>query len=321
MSRCLKLSLFVVASFIVFISYAIFPFPAAAVDARYVGADLCKQCHSSRYESWAKTAHAKDFANFPYAGRAINKYTYARGECASCHVLGYGEPGGYAKDKPWNEQAALLRVQCESCHGPGSAHAVAVTAAERRATIAVKPEPLKTCMKCHVTSYGDFPTSSAKDKDLAITPRRQGAMLYGINGYEYPGTSYVSSQHKNVVEGACIACHVSRVRPHELKADLESCQPCHGGATNFNINGRQEEIKGLLASLKSVLDSFKKAHSTTTKDQAGKDVVRWDNPQNKLAYERALYNYNFVNLDGSKGVHNYKYARQLLADSSANLPK
>lgn len=321
MNSCSKLSLFVLISFVLLIINGIFSSPAIAVDARYLGADVCKQCHSSRYESWAKTAHAKDFANFAYAGRTINKYTYAKGECASCHVVGYGEPGGYTKDKPWNEQSSLLRVQCESCHGPGSAHAVAVTAAERRATTAAKPDPVKSCMKCHVTSYGDFPTSSAKDKDLATTPRRQGAMLYGINGYEYPGTTYVSSQHKNVVEGACQTCHISRARPHELKADLESCLPCHGGATNFNINGRQEETKAMLANLKSVIDSFKKAHSTTTKDQAGKDVVRWDSPENKLAYERALYNYNFVNHDGSKGIHNYKYARQLLADSLANLPR
>jgi len=40
-------------------------------------------------------------------------------DCVSCHVTGYEKPGGSTVTV--NEK--LRSVQCEECHGPGSAHA------------------------------------------------------------------------------------------------------------------------------------------------------------------------------------------------------
>jgi hypothetical protein len=66
---------------------------------------------------------------------ATNKYTYAGGNdttgaiggCASCHVVGYNQPSGFNPALAWNEtnNSKLLRIGCENCHGPGSAHLAA----------------------------------------------------------------------------------------------------------------------------------------------------------------------------------------------------
>jgi nitrate/TMAO reductase-like tetraheme cytochrome c subunit len=292
--------------------------PSLSAEAQFVGNEVCGSCHTAQYEIWAKTQHAADFTNYPYENQKINMYTFMHGYCQSCHTVGYGQPGGFDKNKPWDQQQALLKIGCENCHGPGSLH-VSAKGEARRKTISKIPDP-KACIKCHVNSYGVFPTGAAKDKDLATTPRRQSAMLYGINGYEYSDSTYISSLHRNVVEGLCITCHLSPSESHDLKADLDACQKCHGGATNFNINGRQEEIRSLLQMLQSKLETFKKAHSKTIKDGQGKELVSWDTTANQIAFDRAQYNFSFVDNDRSLGVHNYKYARQLLVDSIIKLP-
>ena len=61
-------------------------------------------------------------------------------ECVSCHVTGYGEPGGSILGNLKN----LTSVQCESCHGPGSIHAKD----EDAASILLRP-PESLCVTCH----------------------------------------------------------------------------------------------------------------------------------------------------------------------------
>lgn len=67
-------------------------------------------------------------------------------------------------------------------------------------------------------------------------------------------------------------------------------------------------------------EAFKKAHSSTSKDPATqKETVKWDSKANEEKFLRAQYNQRFVENEGSLGVHNYKYARQLLMDSLSHL--
>lgn len=71
----------------------------ASSGARFVGAEACKLCHRSLYESWESTPHR--FAS--------EKVPIGPGEagCLECHAT---------RDRE------LAGVQCEACHGPGSAY-------------------------------------------------------------------------------------------------------------------------------------------------------------------------------------------------------
>lgn len=110
------------------------PTPAPS-GAQYVGTEACRSCHAAAYDTWSKTAHAKDFSNYSYHNeRMVNMYTERNGYCQACHVVGYGKPGGFDKAKPWPQQQALLRIGCEECHGPGSRH-VSAAGEERRKSI------------------------------------------------------------------------------------------------------------------------------------------------------------------------------------------
>src|SRR4029453_7636268 len=70
-------------------------------------------------------------------------------ECTSCHVTGWGEPGGATM-----AQNELLRdVQCEVCHGPGSIHADKL-GKDRPRTI-VKTPRADRCAVCHTPDHSD----------------------------------------------------------------------------------------------------------------------------------------------------------------------
>ena len=81
----------------------------------YLGANECAECHLREYEIWLETPHSSAFATLVDKGRE------ALPECFTCHVTGAKDPAGY--DPTLAEGRALIHVQCEVCHGKGSAHA------------------------------------------------------------------------------------------------------------------------------------------------------------------------------------------------------
>lgn len=112
----------------------------AAEDAVYVGSKACSQCHEKQYENfskYSKKAHAWDSI-------AIMKPKLKEQElkqCYECHTTGYGRKGGFVSKEATPH---LADVGCESCHGPGGAHAASGDPAQ------VKRRPaMETCTACH----------------------------------------------------------------------------------------------------------------------------------------------------------------------------
>ena len=60
---------------------------------------------------WRTTVHARAWKTLVDGGKT------GFDDCVSCHVTGYGEMGGSSLGHLGN----LKDVQCETCHGPGSA--------------------------------------------------------------------------------------------------------------------------------------------------------------------------------------------------------
>jgi predicted CXXCH cytochrome family protein len=120
--RDLCLGIFFVAFFVVFLMI-LFQLPAYADDAqtradeKYVGSDICNDCHPDEHNGWNLTRH-------PGAWDTLNNSSSMAGACKVCHVTGYGLTGqdGFnpADDKP----VAMQGTQCEACHGPGEDHIV-----------------------------------------------------------------------------------------------------------------------------------------------------------------------------------------------------
>ena len=108
--------------------------PAKPGEAVYVGAARCLECHEQVEAFWAKNEHAHAWETLEKDQKTFDL------ECVSCHVTGYGRPGGSILGALKN----LTSVQCEACHGPGSRH----VEAGDTAAILRSPGP-DVCTTCH----------------------------------------------------------------------------------------------------------------------------------------------------------------------------
>jgi peroxiredoxin/nitrate/TMAO reductase-like tetraheme cytochrome c subunit len=79
----------------------------------YSGNDACAICHVAEHETWLLTRHAGAFDTLVRFGADRNE------ECIGCHVVGYGQPGGYTGTPP---SPYLENVGCEMCHARGGPH-------------------------------------------------------------------------------------------------------------------------------------------------------------------------------------------------------
>lgn len=111
------------------------PAPAPG-QAHYMGVESCKTCHAEAYDVYAGTKHPHAYATLVQKERQYDL------DCIACHVVGYGKPGGVCR---LDRVPADGSVQCESCHGMGSAH---VQSGGDVAVPIAKPG-FDTCYSCH----------------------------------------------------------------------------------------------------------------------------------------------------------------------------
>jgi hypothetical protein len=182
----------------------------------------------------------------------------------------------------------------------------------------------------------------------------QSDMLLGTNAYEYPGKQYSKSAHSALADANCVACHKTqpsgryalspRIGGHSFriagevnelpKVNNAGClsSGCHAemkqvagkelfdrtAAADWDGDGKtetvQEEVQGLL---ERIINKQGTGLLQTMKDPLYDPKAAFI--RNKVQYPvevvGALYNYKFVLEDGSRGIHNTKYAVQLLMDS------
>lgn len=79
----------------------------------YVKADACVGCHVAQAEFWRNTPHGHAWDTM------IREESTQDVECIGCHTVAWLGPNGF--DRP-DQVSGHENVQCENCHGPGSAH-------------------------------------------------------------------------------------------------------------------------------------------------------------------------------------------------------
>jgi len=107
----------------------------------WVGSAACAECHEAETAQWRTTGHATAMKTL------IKVHRDSQPRCVSCHVVGFGTPDGY---RIGAEKGRLANVQCENCHGPGSAHVEEPSAAN-----IVKHVPEAVCISCHDSDHSD----------------------------------------------------------------------------------------------------------------------------------------------------------------------
>jgi predicted CXXCH cytochrome family protein len=109
--------------------------PATDEKPGFVGTAACTECHLEALAVWKTTKHANAYAALQTVGKENHL------DCVSCHVTGWQQPQGVCRI---DQTEGRRDIGCESCHGPGSAHAKKPS----KANISRSPEA-KVCAGCH----------------------------------------------------------------------------------------------------------------------------------------------------------------------------
>ena len=181
----------------------------------------------------------------------------------------------------------------------------------------------------------------------------QADMLEGVNAVTY-GQTIASAPHANVVSNTCVGCHMQTIAStdpaftlaggHTTKMSYQVitngmtnkvvvayvCTQCHGAVTNFDIpvpdyvgygysQGIQTQVQILLNQLSTLLPPA--GHQSNPNNYVADGKVKTPSTQTNwpAPFLQAAYNWQFVNNDGSLGVHNGPFAVGLLKASIANL--
>ena len=131
------------------------PDSAATPGARYVGNEVCGQCHAREYKMWLGTRHARSWVmlGMPQAAPAIaanyrmTVMPQESGVCLKCHGTAATVPAEFRADTFHVEDG----VQCERCHGPGEKYATEEMMRDRQKAMSVGLilPTRQVCMDCH----------------------------------------------------------------------------------------------------------------------------------------------------------------------------
>jgi len=213
------------------------PVPMLLRKSGYSGSEACGICHEQEQETWYFTQHASAYDTLVTHGAATDD------ECVGCHVVGYGEPGGYTDSQQTPE---LENVGCESCHGRGGPHL---------SPDFVKDDDYSTaCATCHNPEHSlgfDYATfrpriSHAENAYVTkLSPEERQALLEKIGARR----DVLPTNARYVGSDSCRECHASEFQtwaasPHAAAATTLSkagrssdaaCLACH--TTGFGQPG------------------------------------------------------------------------------------
>lgn len=316
-----------------------------------VNSGSCMQCHDepwrhNKVSEWENSGHSE----VPWTGsfaQGPSSQNNSLSNCIRCHD-GNGFVN-FTKDRTTNTtdmiEADLEMIGCAACHDPhGNDNEFSLRdtpagsdtlANGMQYTIGGKG---MLCMNCHKgrrnsNQYTLDPPSSSHWGPHHST---QTDMFLGENAAEF-GTPFSSGTHYNSVSDACVTCHMvattdtgtvnrDKVGGHSFNLYNEetgyyhttACANCHGTITSwddfqafmdYDVDGTVEsvpqEIDGLLKSLRTWLPPV------------GIDSIDYNlvAATGDVNFYKAYYNYQFVEYDGSHGMHNSKYAISVLLKS------
>ncbi len=172
------------------------PVPMLLRTKGYSGSDACGVCHESEHETWLFTSHSAAFDTLVKHGEETHP------ECVGCHVVGYGNPGGFESTL---ENADLEDVGCESCHGRGGPHlSPGFVQGGSYASV---------CATCHDAKHSlgfDYATflpkisHAALDSVRTLPPEEKRRLLAELGA---PRQALLPTNAAYVGSDACASCH------------------------------------------------------------------------------------------------------------------
>lgn len=306
-----------------------------------LSSDNCAICHDSGEHNvlpaqWDVSRHANPL----YAG-----YAGGRSGCATCH----SGAAFVAAQKGETEVPAATPITCATCHDPHDAsnshqlRTVEVSLANGMEVTGGGSG--KLCMNCHKSRRdgNDYTTNYLGNLSSHFGPHHgpQADVLLGENLVTFE-TTIGKTNHFGILENACASCHMKvtenvdgegnvilsgghtfSMKTPEGDDNVASCAPCHSfdsfAAVELDLNGvkdhdgdgtdegLQDEVHGLLEQILALIPQDESGHPAITDSTV------------TLVQAQAAYNYLAIEEDRSMGMHNPKFAVELLQVTLAQL--
>ncbi len=312
----------------------------------------CSTCHSADADTtYFVAARVYQWQHSKHATGGTSERNGA--SCAGCHTTqGFDQR---MRGETVTDQPSASPIGCFACHSPharGDFSLRNVSPVTIGSNISGIPDAVfdygsgNLCVQCHKTRSMSpkMPATPGPNDTLTITSSRwyshygvQGQMLSGNGGYQFAGFTYRgNSNHTDnstIRQEGCPLCHMANgvnagggtAGGHTMNiryeaegsetALLVSCNAsgCHGGGMTLDVlNSVQQGITDSLAALQAMLISKGWLDPATLGVNASSSSPLKITPAAKAG---ALYNYFFVEHDLSEGIHNTKYAEDLLSSS------
>ena len=205
----------------------------------------------------------------------------------------------------------------------------------------------------NIANYQQGKPTWAGGSSFGVHDSTAGDMIEGVNGITY-GKVIPSGSHSATITNVCVGCHMQPVATTDpafgkagghtfsmtypmvsggvtnIVDKVDVCVQCHGPITEFNfvrkdyngdgvIEGIQTEVQKLLNKLSTLLpNSTWRADGNYVADGLVKTSIsvktNWP-----TKFLQGAWNWQFVNVEGSKGIHNSSYAVGLLRASIGDL--
>lgn len=288
-------------------------------NAWYANGNGCQQCHTNEgFLEYLDTGAVEGYVDYP-----------SQIGCASCHD--YHATGDFSLNT-----TAPVTLANDAVFDMGTGNLCANCHRARRSAEAIVVPTAANAIRAHWGAHHG----------------PQADILAGKNGYEFSGKRYTSSIHTRVIRDSCVDCHLARpegryglssaVGGHSfyLKGDVHgsdrlniaACSGCHSDVSqegeHYSISAKGDydndgTVETAQAEIEGMLELLVNDRGTGVLQKLDPPVYNRDGSWNATRSERvrteaemgAIYNYKFVEEDRSLGIHNTKYAGQLLHDS------
>jgi hypothetical protein len=307
---------------------------------------------------WNASMHSTSIWESGFA-KNVTSTTYTLNDCIKCHdgqafiAFTKGQPIDASKFTAANHTV----ISCATCHDPhvdvaGTYHLrnepVSSDTLGNKFNYAGMGGNGKICMNCHKARRDNVSyMNTAISSTWGPHHNPQADNFFGQNAAQFGTQPYISNGHKDAITDACATCHMAsstttdtlykyQVGGHSTNMHYSGltsigttvdydhtlgCQSCHGASKtkfsdwqasmdydgNGTIEDIQTEVKGCLAKIVALLPN-----------NATHDTIDWKNittPTQKKAY----WNYQLIAYDGSYGMHNAKFAFDVLTKTMSAL--